>query len=88
LRFLSVLVILLVTGMAWSQDEVSVDASFDKTGDGMVDATDWKEMTEAEKTAYATASIRELGEDPDAKLDDGSTRAQQFLRGLKSVYEK
>lgn len=84
-----VLAVLLMAGTAWSQDEapVPVDEFFDRTGDGIVDAADWGMMSRKEKEAYADASIRELGEDPYARLDDGSTRAQQYLQGLASVYE-
>jgi len=84
---LILLFVLLLAGTAWSKDEIPVDAAFDKTGDGIVDASDWGKMTKQEKEAYAHASIRNLGEDPDAELDDGSTRAKQYLKGLISVYE-
>jgi hypothetical protein len=64
----------------------SPDAKFDKTGDGWVDAEDWKRMTPEERAAYARASVRALGQDPDAGVGGGKTRADQYLDGLKSVY--
>jgi len=64
----------------------SPDAKFDKTGDGWVDATDWKRMTPKERAAYARACVQALGQDPDARLGDGKTRADEYLEGLKSVY--
>lgn len=64
----------------------SPDAKFDKTGDGWVDAADWKKMTPEERAAYARASVRALGQDPDAGVGGGKTRADQYLDGLESVY--
>jgi len=66
---------------------VSVDAEFDKTGDGIVDASDWGVMTELEKQSYARASLQVLGEDPDVILLQGKSRVEQYLEGLRSVYE-
>jgi len=66
---------------------VSVDAEFDKTGDGIVDASDWGVMTELERQAYARASLKVLGEDPDVILLQGKSRVEQYLEGLRSVYE-
>jgi len=64
----------------------SADARFDKTGDGLVDAEDWKQMRDEEKQAYATDSLRELGLDPEAGVGEGKTRADRYLEGLRSVY--
>lgn len=66
---------------------MAVDARFDKTGDGLVDAADWKLMSEKERMDYARASVKALGEDPDVMLSGGETRALRYLRGLRSVYE-
>ncbi|RLL49494.1 hypothetical protein D8Y20_12895 [Mariprofundus sp. EBB-1] len=66
---------------------LSVDARFDLTGDGIVDASDWVKMTEDAKQGYAHASIKALGEDPDALLDARQSRADRFLIGLRAVYE-
>jgi len=66
---------------------VSVDAEFDKTGDGIVDASDWGMMTELERQSYAYASLQALGADPDVMLLQGKSRAEQYLDGLRSVYE-
>jgi len=72
----------------WAEDAVvSVDAKFDKTGDAMVDASDWSQMSEAERLDYARASLQALGEDPDAVLLKGKTRAETYLQGLRSVYK-
>lgn len=66
---------------------LSVDASFDLTGDGIVDAADWAKMSEDARRRYADQTIRAMGEDPDAMLDDHVTRGQRYLEGLRSVYE-
>ena len=66
---------------------LSVDASFDLTDDGIVDASDWQRMTEDTKRAYANASVKALGEDPYAVLEGQQTRGDRFLKGLRSVYE-
>ena len=66
---------------------VSVDARFDKTGDGIVDAADWSGMKEDERLAYARASVEALGESPDVQLPGGKSRAEIYLDGLRRVYE-
>jgi len=66
---------------------LSVDAKFDKTGDGIVDAADWAQMGEDEKLQYARESVAALGEEPDALLEGRRTRAERFLEGLREVYE-
>jgi hypothetical protein len=72
---------------AIADDDVSVDARFDKTGDKLVDASDWGMMAESEQAAYARASVQALGEDPDVMLMDGRSRAESYLAGLRAVYE-
>lgn len=64
----------------------SADARFDKTGDGIVDAEDWRRMSAKEKRAYAREALRELGLDPDADIGGGRTRSDDFLAGLRSIY--
>jgi len=66
---------------------LSVDARFDKTSDQLVDAADWKQMSEAERLRYAHASLEALGIDPYSKVSDEKTRVQQYLEGLNSVYK-
>jgi len=66
---------------------IPVDTRFDKTGDGIVDASDWSKMTIDEQQAYAYESLKALGEDPDVLLLEGKSRAQKYLEGLRSVYE-
>jgi len=66
---------------------LSVDARFDLTNDGIVDASDWQRMTEDAKRAYANESVSALGEDPYAILEGNQTRGDRFLKGLRSVYE-
>jgi len=66
---------------------LSVDAKFDLTGDGIVDAADWAKMSEEDKKAYANASVQAVGEDPDAILEGEQTRGGRYLQGLRSVYE-
>jgi hypothetical protein len=67
---------------------LSVDARFDKTGDGIVDASDWAKMSADDKLSYARESLKALGENPDTLMLKGQTREQQYLNGLRSVYEK
>ena len=87
-RLLFLLAAVLLAGPALADDvPSSVDARFDKTGDGLVDASDWRQMSEEEKRGYARASITALGEDPDVQLEQGKTRADRYLDGLRSVYE-
>ena len=64
----------------------SADARFDKTGDGLVNAEDWKQMNTTEKKAYARDSLRELGLNPEAGVGKGKTREDLYLEGLRSVY--
>lgn len=68
-------------------EALSVDARFDKTGDGIVDAFDWSQMSKDEQRAYASESLKALGEDPNVLLLDGQSRLQHYLQGLRSVYE-
>lgn len=68
-------------------EAASVDARFDKTGDGVVDAADWQEMNDGEKSGYARASVTALGQSPDTRLEDGRTVAGQYLDSLNAVYE-
>lgn len=86
-----VLVVLLSllpwVAMAADSGSLSVDARFDKTGDGIVDASDWAKMDEATKLEYARESVAALGEDPDAMLEGRRTRAERYLEGLRAVYE-
>jgi len=73
---------------AWAGDASSsgIEVTFDRTGDGLVDAADWLVMSENEKTAYARASLLELGLTPEAAAGDGRTRLQDYLDGLRAVY--
>ena len=66
---------------------LSVDAQFDLTKDGLVDASDWHRMNEDARKAYANESVRSLGEDPDVRLEGETTRGQRYLQGLRAVYE-
>jgi len=73
---------------AWAEsDLMTVDAQFDKTGDKIVDASDWKKMSDAEHLSYAQASLKILGMDPYSKVSQDKTRAEQYLDGLNSVYK-
>jgi len=73
---------------AWAGDapSSSVDATFDRTGDGLVDIADWLLMSEEKKTAYARASLLELGLSPQAAAGNGRTRLQDYLDALRAVY--
>ncbi|MDQ6968514.1 MAG: hypothetical protein Q9M14_07525 [Mariprofundaceae bacterium] len=78
---------------AFAADEIAedivipVDVRFDKTGDGIVDVSDWSQMSIDEQKSYARASLKALGEDPDVLLLQGKSRAEKYLEGLRSVYE-
>ncbi|ATX81022.1 hypothetical protein Ga0123462_0144 [Mariprofundus ferrinatatus] len=66
---------------------LGIDARFDLTNDGIVDASDWQRMTEDAKRAYANESVKAMGEDPHAVLEGSETRGAHFLKALRSVYE-
>jgi hypothetical protein len=66
---------------------LSVDARFDLTEDGIVDAADWAKMDKDARKAYAYASLQDLGGDPYAMLKGEQTRGERFLKGLNSVYK-
>jgi len=72
---------------AWAAGGLSVDAKFDLTGDGIVDASDWAKMNNDAKQTYADASVQALGLDPHAILEGRQTRGARYLQGLKAVYE-
>ncbi|MFQ5519485.1 MAG: hypothetical protein ACE5E3_05745 [Mariprofundus sp.] len=87
IRVLFLTTVLLLAMPAFADSDLSVDARFDKTGDGLVDVSDWQQMSDEERQGYARASVEALGEDPDVQLEQGRTRAQRYLEGLRSVYE-
>ncbi len=78
---------LFSSSVVWAVGGLSVDAKFDLTGDGIVDASDWVKMTEDAKLGYANASIQALGEDPYVLLEGMQSRGSRYLLGLRSVYE-
>lgn len=79
--------LLFLAASAHAAGGLLVDQKFDLTGDGIVDASDWQRMNEDAKRAYATESIKLLGENPDAIVDKGVTRSERYLQGLRAVYE-
>jgi hypothetical protein len=87
LQKLMLAVAIMLPLAVFAEDAKSVDARFDKTGDGIVDAADWSNMTGDERAAYARASVEALGENPDLQLPGGRSRAEIYLDGLKAVYE-
>ncbi len=84
---ITILASVLFTSPLWAAGGLSVDAEFDLTGDSIVDAADWAKMDEKNKKAYAYASVRALGENPDVILEGQQTRGARYLQGLRSVYE-
>jgi len=66
---------------------LSVDATYDLTGDGIIDASDWGRMTEEAKKAYAYESVQALGQDPLSMLEKEWNRGDRYLKGLRDVYE-
>ncbi|MDX8405799.1 MAG: hypothetical protein R8K50_06575 [Mariprofundus sp.] len=87
LCYITILALFFCISPAHAAGGLSVDSQFDVTGDGLVDASDWPRMNEDARRAYADASVRILGEDPDARLEGEITRGQRYLQGLRSVYE-
>ncbi len=79
---------LLFAVPVFAADKQSADVRFDKTGDGLVDVEDWRRMSENERLAYARASLVELGLIPDAAVGGGRTQLQDYVDGLRSVYER
>ena len=59
---------------ATAGDELSVDARFDKTGDAMVDASDWVLMPESVRAVYARTSVPALEGGPDVMPVEGRRR--------------
>jgi hypothetical protein len=86
-RQLLLALMLSLAAPCWAAGGLSVDARFDITGDGIIDAEDWAQMTEESKAAYAYASVSGLGEDPYALVEGQFTRGDRYLQGLRSVYE-
>ena len=64
----------------------NADVTFDRTGDGLVDAEDWARLSGQDRLAYARSSLLELGLEPDATVGGGRTRLQDYLAGLTAVY--
>jgi len=84
---ITILVSILSLSTAQAAGGLSVDAKFDLTGDGIVDASDWAKMSEDAKKTYADESVQALGLDPHAILQGRQTRGARYLLGLRSVYE-
>jgi len=84
---IAIFVSVFQVSIAQAAGGLSVDARFDLTSDGIVDASDWAKMTEDAKQAYANASIQALGEDPEALLEGKQSRGKRYLQGLRAVYE-
>jgi len=83
----AILVSVLSYSSAWAAGGLSVDAKFDLTGDGIVDASDWAKMSEDAKQAYANESVQALGQNPEAIFEGRKTRGARYLQGLRAVYE-
>ncbi len=81
------LAVMLFSVSAQAAGGLSVDAKFDLTGDGIVDASDWAKMSEDAKQAYANESVKALGQDPEAVFEGRKTRGARYLQGLRAVYE-
>ncbi|MFQ5519464.1 MAG: hypothetical protein ACE5E3_05640 [Mariprofundus sp.] len=84
---IAILVFVMQNPAVHAAGGLSVDAKYDLTGDGIVDASDWAKMSEDAKKTYADESIKALGEDPHALLEGQQTRGARYLQGLRSVYE-
>jgi len=83
----AILVSFLSVSTVWAAGGLSVDAKFDLTGDGIVDASDWAKMSDDAKQTYANESVQALGLDPHAILQGRQTRGARYLLGLRAVYE-
>lgn len=87
MKAVCLLTILVFASPLWAAGGLSVDAKFDLTGDGIIDASDWARMNEDAKAAYARESLAAMGEDGSAIIETGVTRSERFLQGLRAVYE-
>ena len=83
----TILVSAFFTASVQAAGGLSVDAKFDLTGDGIVDASDWAKMSDDAKQTYANESVQALGQDPQAVLEGHQTRGARYLDGLRSVYQ-
>ncbi|MDQ6995089.1 MAG: hypothetical protein Q9M18_05790 [Mariprofundaceae bacterium] len=70
-----------------AEETLTVDAQFDKTGDHIVNKSDWKKMSEAEHIAYARASLEALGIDSYSHSSNDTPRWQAYLNGLNAAYK-
>lgn len=84
---ITILLSFFLASPLWAAGGLSVDAKYDLTGDGIVDASDWGRLTEEAKKAYAYESVQALGEDPHAMLEKNRSRGDRYLQGLRTVYE-
>jgi len=84
---ITILVSFSLASPLWAAGGLSLDAKFDLTGDGIIDASDWGRMTEDAKKTYAYESVQALGEDPYAMLEKNLNRGDRYLQGLRAVYE-
>ncbi len=82
------LLLLLPATRLHAGDSLQVDAEFDITGDGIVDASDWRKMSAEQKRAYAYRSVKALGISPDETVEHETQRVDLYLHGLRTVYEK
>ncbi|GAV20505.1 hypothetical protein MMIC_P1472 [Mariprofundus micogutta] len=84
---ITILASVFLVSPLWAAGGLSVDAKFDLTGDGIIDASDWGRLTEDAKKTYAYESVQALGEDPYAILEEKLNRGDRYLQGLRAVYE-
>ena len=84
---ITILIPITFSSALWAAGGLSVDAKYDLTGDGIVDASDWGRLTEEAKKAYAYESVQALGEDPHAMLEKNWNRGDRYLQALRTVYE-
>jgi len=65
--------------------EGSIDARFDRTGDGLVDQRDWPLLDGSQQRDYAYLSLQALGQDPYARSGD-EIAGERYLSGLRAAY--
>ncbi len=88
--FLPLCLVLFSSTSAWGHNPcgsiLDVEQRFDRTGDHIVDAADWREMDEAQRQAYVRASVLAAGGDPDAPAGEEQTQAQHYRKILEHLY--
>ncbi len=71
-----------------SKQELRQTSMMENSKDTAMNPVIWQKMSDEEKVSYARKSLEDVGENPDARVSDGVTRAMLMLQGLEAVYAK